>query len=104
MSADLETGESYEYQEAEEMYKLLEPRKIYDQAIVGLLESPDNEVVVYDAAMVVNLTAELYELTHDEALENTDRNIFQSKGAGFPVYVWMDVVEEVKSHDERLEL
>ncbi len=100
--SNLEAGESYEYNEAEEAYKLLEPREIYDQAIMGLMNDP--EVVCYDAAMVINLTAELHEMDQDEAMEFFDFNIASSKDEGFPVYIWTDVTEQVKSHDERLEL
>lgn len=98
---DLEAGESYEYQEAEEAYKLLEPRETYDQAIVGLMNDP--EIVCYDAAMVINLTADLHEMSVEEAHEFFDFNIniAGSKGEGLPVYVWVDVTEEIKNHDEK---
>jgi hypothetical protein len=96
---DLEAGENYEYTETDEAYKLLEPRETYDQAIVGLMNDP--EVVCYDAAMVINLTADLHEMSVEEAHEFFDFNIAGSKGEGFPVYVWTDVTEELQSHDQK---
>lgn len=94
---DLEAGQSREYLGEEDQYMLMEPREVYDQAIVGLMNDP--EVVCYDAAMVINLTAELHGMDIEEAHEFFDFNIAGSKGEGFPVYVWHDMTESIKSHD-----
>lgn len=69
-------------QEANPEAWLLEPRSVYDLALVGVTDNPDDHwprpflipVAVYSAELCVTLSAQKFGMSLDEALEHFTHN------------------------------
>lgn len=78
--------EALELQIADTESLLLEPRMVYDKAIIGTLYGDDT--IIYDAEAVIALTQELLECSQEEAREYFEYNIAGSLGENHPQYLW----------------
>ena len=67
---------------------LLEPREIYDKAIVGMVERINLNVFCYDSVEILLILQNEFWMTAEEAVEHYEYNIRGSfQGANSPVFL-----------------
>jgi hypothetical protein len=65
---------------------LLEPRELFDKAVLGYLESPT--VFIYSAPKVLEILMREQDMSYEDAQEWFNFNIAGSLGEGYPLYLW----------------
>jgi hypothetical protein len=66
---------------------MLEPREMYDKALVGVVHRGGETCALYSRQTVIELLVSEEDLTYEEAVEHYEFNVSGSIGWGYPMFL-----------------